>query len=67
MSKDWKWVLLCLPLLVTVDHLRAGLLHLLHGGGASVRHTGAGGDGPYTQPGWENLHVEMKQNTFNFI
>lgn len=44
-------VLLCLPLLVAVDHLRAGLLHVLHGGGASVRHAGAGGHGPYTQPG----------------
>lgn len=29
-------VLLCLPLLAVVDHLRAGLLHLLYGSGAPV-------------------------------
>lgn len=44
-------VLLCLPLLVAVGHLRAGLLHVLHGCGASVRHTGAGGHGPHPQHG----------------
>lgn len=43
-------VLLCLPLLATVGHLRDGLLHLFHGSGAAVRHTGDGGDGSHPQP-----------------
>lgn len=54
-------VLLCLPLLVKVDHLRAGLLHLLHGSGASLWHTGTGGDGAYPQPWWEKLHIKIRK------
>lgn len=51
-------MLLCLPLVATVDHLRAGLLYILHGGGAFVWHLGPGGHGPHPQPRWENLHVK---------
>lgn len=49
-------LLFCLPLLVKVDHLWTGLLHLLHGAGSSVWNTGDGGHGSHPQLRWENSY-----------
>lgn len=58
-----EWCFLCFYFRLSVDHIRAGLLHILHGGSSIVWHTRHRGHRLHYRQRYTNGHLQITDHT----